>query len=262
MTGRLRAVILDWAGTTVDHGSLAPVKTLQRVFEEFDLPISESEARRDMGIAKRSHISAILRTGRVAAEWQRLRGHVPAESDIEELYARFVPLQLSCLADYSAVLSEVPETVDKLRRRDLKIGSTTGYTRAMLDLLVEKAAGEGYAPDCSVSPDEAGAGRPAPFMVYEAAVRLQVYPLSAIVKVGDTASDIEEGLNAGTWTVGVTRTGNSIGLNQFDWNALSDEEQRSRLSSARAALEQAGAHYVIEDLSQLDAVLNRIESAA
>jgi len=26
--GRVTAVILDWAGTTVDHGSLAPVRAL------------------------------------------------------------------------------------------------------------------------------------------------------------------------------------------------------------------------------------------
>ena len=261
MSGRLRAVVFDWAGTTVDHGSLAPVRTLQRVFREFEVRISETEARRDMGIAKRAHISAILRSAPVAAEWERVHGHAPGDSDMDKLYSRFVPLQFSCLAEYSAVLPEVPDAVEKLRKRDLRIGSTTGYTRGMLDQLVRQAAAQGYTPDCSLSPEDVGAGRPAPFMIYQAAILLNVYPLSSIVKVGDTVSDIEEGLNAGTWTIGVTRTGNTIGLSHSEWIALSQEERDSRLEAARLALAGAGAHFVIEDLSQLDAVLDRIESA-
>ena len=212
MTRKLKAVVLDWAGTTVDHGSLAPVRTLQRVFDDFGLPISEEEARRDMGIAKRDHIHNILRAPRIAAEWERLHRKPPTELDLDELYHRFIPLQFSCLGEYSDVLAEVPEAVEKLRRRDLKIGSTTGYTRAMLDLILEKAAAAGYSPDCSLTPEEVGSGRPHPFMMFQGAIRLGVYPLSAFVKVGDTPSDIQEGRNAGAWTVGVTRTGNSIGL--------------------------------------------------
>ena len=44
-SGLLKAVILDWAGTTVDHGSLAPVRVLQQVFAKRGVPISENEAQ-------------------------------------------------------------------------------------------------------------------------------------------------------------------------------------------------------------------------
>jgi phosphonoacetaldehyde hydrolase len=257
---RLRAVVFDWAGTTVDHGSLAPVRTLQRVFEEFSVLVSEKEVRHDMGVAKRAHIAAILKTSRVSTEWRRLRGNMPAEADIDELYNRFIPLQFSCLAEYSSVISEVPGAVEAVRKRGLKIGATTGYTREMLDLLVEKAAAENYSPDCSLAPEDVGAGRPLPFMLYEIAVRLRVWPLSSVVKVGDTVADIKEGLNAGTWTVGVTRTGNTVGLGLPEWNALDPADQQSRLADARRTLEAAGAHFVIENLSELDQILNRIET--
>lgn len=257
---RLRAVAFDWAGTTVDHGSLAPVRTLQRVFDEFGVPVSEREVRHHMGIAKRAHIAAIINTPRVSTEWRKLRGNTPAEADVDKLYSRFIPLQFSCLSEYSSVLPEVPAAVDAVRKRGLKVGTTTGYTRQMLHVLVEKAAAENYSPDCSLTPEDVGAGRPLPFMLYEIAVRLQVWPLSSIVKVGDTVADIEEGLNAGTWTVGVTRTGNTIGLSLPEWNALDPEDRQFRLADAGRTLEAAGAHFIIEDLSELEEVLNRIEA--
>lgn len=259
MSRRLCAVVFDWAGTTVDHGSLAAVRTLQRLFEAVGLPITELEARRDMGIAKRDHIAGILKTPRIGAEWQRLNTREASEADVEDLYARFVPLQMACLAEYSSLMAEVPAAVGAVRRRNLKLGSTTGYTRPMLNLLLEQSAPRGFIPDCSLCPDDVGAGRPYPFMLYEIAVRLKLCPLSSIVKVGDTVADIEEGLNAGTWTVGVTRTGNSVGLSLSDWKSLTHSEQRSRLAAARVALQNAGAHFVIDDLSQLDDVLTRIE---
>ena len=61
MTRKLQAVIFDWAGTTVDHGSLAPVRVLQQVFAARGVPISNAQARRDMGLLKRDHIDRILR---------------------------------------------------------------------------------------------------------------------------------------------------------------------------------------------------------
>jgi phosphonoacetaldehyde hydrolase len=176
------------------------------------------------------------------------------------MYQQFIPLQLSCLAKHSTLIPGVVESVGRFRDRGLKIGSTTGYTRAMLDLLLEMSAKAGYSPDCSISPEDVGGGRPEPFMLYENAVRLRVYPLAAIAKVGDTPADIEEGLNAGAWAIGVAGTGNGIGLTYEEFQALSESERRARLSRARDELERAGAHYVADTLSELDPVLDDIDA--
>ena len=255
----LRALIFDWAGTTVDFGSLAPVRTLQQVFTRFEVPVSEEQARRDMGIAKRDHIARILAIPDVAEAWQKHYSYAPREADIDEIYTQFIPLQFACLAEYSAVIPGVVEAVARARARHLKIGSTTGYTRAMLDLLLQQGSAAGYQPDCSLSPEDVGSGRPHPFMMFEAARRLNVYPLSAIVKIGDTPADVEEGLNAGAWSIGVAQTGNMIGLSEGDWNALPLAEQTRRLATARGALKSAGAHFVIDGLAELDPVLDEIE---
>jgi phosphonoacetaldehyde hydrolase len=248
---QLQAVVLDWAGTTVDFGSLAPVRTLTEVFSQAGFPITEPEARRDMGLPKKDHVRKIL-TSKL--------GGVAAEKDVEELYRRFIPLQLSCLDHYSVVIPGVPEAVERFRSRALKIGSTTGYTREMLDLLVAKSARSGYTADCNLTPEDAGAGRPAPFMIYSIAVRLKVYPAAAIVKVGDTPADIAEGLNAGVWCVGIAKTGNMVGLSREEFAALSPPVQQAYLKTARDQLAAAGAHYVVDCVGDLDPVLDDINA--
>lgn len=259
-TGPLQAVILDWAGTTVDYGSLAPIRVLQQVFAHRGIQVGEAEARQDMGILKKDHIRALLGNPRIRAAWEEQHRSPPGEPDVESLFCEFIPQQMDCLAQHSTLIPGVVETVQRLRHRGLKIGSTTGYTRPMLEILLRHAASQGYTPDCALCPDDVGAGRPLPWMIYENAVRMKVYPLEAIVKVGDTMSDIEEGLNAGTWAVAVAQTGNMIGLTEEHWQALPDADRSKRLEEARCKLLSGGAHYVIDTLADLDQVAGRIET--
>jgi phosphonoacetaldehyde hydrolase len=256
----LKALVLDWAGTTVDFGSQAPARTIQRVFEDVGVSLSEDEVRRDMGLAKKEHITRILSIPRIREAWRAVRGSFPTPDEVEVLYQMFIPLQLSCLMKYSSLIPGVVEAVQRFRRRGLKIGSTTGYTRAMLDMLVETSAKAGYKADCSISPEDVGSARPGPFMLYENAVRLQVYPMASIAKVGDTPADIYEGLNAGAWSIGVAATGNAIGLSLAEFQALPENERYSRVSDARTELRRAGAHYVVDTLAELDAVLDDIDT--
>jgi phosphonoacetaldehyde hydrolase len=257
--GPIRAVILDWAGTTVDHGSLAPVRVLQEVFAARGVPISEEEARRDMGVLKKDHIRKILFAPDISARWSKSAGRQPTEADVESLFAKFIPLQLECLPKYSTVIDGVAETVARLRKRGIKIGSTTGYTRAMLDLVREAASKQGYAPDCAVAPDDVGAGRPHPWMIFANAIRMQVEPLESIVKIGDTAVDIEEGLRAGVWTIGVARTGNMVGLSADELAAPAPADKTARVENARRQLAAAGAHEVIDAVAECERALDAIE---
>lgn len=257
--GKLQAVILDWAGTTVDYGSLAPVRTLQALFARADVCLTDAETRRDMGLPKKEHIRAILCLPRVRDEWQRVHRRVPSEADVDQLYDDFVPLQLSCLFEYSAIIPGVVEAAERFRKRGLRIGTTTGYTREMLDLLLEASAKAGYVPDCNLAPSDVGSGRPHPYMIYENAVRLQVHPFPAIVKIGDTPADVQEGLGAGVWSVGVAATGNMMGLSQKQFEALSPPDREARLVVARAELKGAGAHYVVDSVGEVDPVLDEIE---
>jgi len=256
----LEAVIFDWAGTTIDHGSLAPLRAITELFSRYDIALSDEEARRDMGTYKKDHIRRILRLPHAQSQWSKLHGAAPSEADVDRLFAQFIPLQMETLAAHSAVIYGVAETVERLRGRGLRIASTTGYTRPMLDILLASAAQQGYQPELSLCPDDAGGGRPQPWMCLKIALELRISATAAAVKIGDTVSDIEEALNAGMWAVGVTATGNETGLGAAELHALPAHERKLLLEKAGDMLKRAGAHFVVSRVAAIEPVLERIES--
>jgi phosphonoacetaldehyde hydrolase len=244
----------------VDHGSLAPVKAVTEVFAQAGIRIAEKDARRDMGLFKKDHIRRILAMQHVNLAWTERHGQAPGEPDVEALFTAFGPLQMDVLDRHSEVIEGVAALVSGLRERQIRIGGTTGYTRPMMELLLERAARQGYAPDLSLCPDDAGGGRPNPWMCLAIALDFRLRSTAAAIKVGDTRSDIQEGLNAGMWTVGVTSTGNEVGLSVADLAALPADERDQRTCSAAELLKNAGAHYVIESVAMLEPVVAEIEA--
>src|ERR1700722_11654594 len=256
------AVFLDWAGTVVDHASIAPVHALEDIFHEYGVTAPRPLVRRHMGLAKKDHIRKLLEEPYVQDQWAALHHAPPQESDVEAMYSRFEPQMMEVLAGYATVISGVVDAVETMRARGIKIAGTTGYTRPMLDRLETLAATQGYRTDRSLAPEDAGGGRPFPWMCYRLAMDLRIYPLSACVKIGDTEADIEEGLNAGMWTIGVTRSGNTVGLPEADWFQLDPGEQGKRLACAERELRAAGDHYTAETgapaLPVVDEITERI----
>ncbi len=255
----LRAVVLDWAGTVVDFGSKAPMGVFQRAFATFGVDITIAEARGPMGMAKRDHIAAVIRLPRIAARWEKVHGHAPGDSDIDKIYQVFVPLNVEVVTDYAGLIPGTAETIARLRALGLKIGSTTGYTREIMAPLLPKAAEQGFKPDNVVCAGDLSAGRPTPLMMYKTFLDLDVWPAWRVVKVDDTEVGLEEGLNAGSWTVGVALTGNAFGLDEAETDALSEPEYEARYAEAVARLTRAGAHYVIDSVADLIEVLDEIE---
>jgi phosphonoacetaldehyde hydrolase len=258
--GPLKAVILDWAGTTMDYGCYAPAVVFVQVYERQGVPISMAEARGPMGAHKKVHIRMISKMESVSQRWEDVHGRRPTEEDVEVMFADFVPLQLACLADYADLIPGTLEAVADFRQRGLKIGSSTGYTGEMMALLLEEARKRGYEPDTSVCATDVPAGRPYPYMCWQNAIKLQVYPAESVVKVGDTLPDIEEGLSAGMWTIGLAKTGNEIGLNEDEIAALDPEVYEARLARAYKRMQQTGAHYVVDSISDVSPFLDDINA--
>ncbi len=109
---KVQAVVFDWAGTIVDHGSRGPVAALLDVFAQAGAPITVAEARESMGIAKRDHIRTILQLPRVAEAWVSVSGRSPGEADLDALYTAFLPKRdnRACLRDHSAVIAGIPRS--------------------------------------------------------------------------------------------------------------------------------------------------------
>ena len=258
--GPLQAIILDWAGTTVDYGSQAPAMVFVEVFKRSGVEISLAEARGPMGTAKREHIRQLTQTPAIAQRWRKIHNQLPGEADIDAMYEAFVPLQLEALPRYAALIPGTLEAVGKFKRMGLKIGTNTGYNRQIVDILLEEAKKQGFEPDSTVSASEVPAGRPEPWMSLLNAQQMRIFPMEAVVKVDDTIPGIEEGLNAGMWTIGLAKTGNEIGLNQAEIVGLSAAELEMRLKSARRRMQQAGAHFVVDGIWDVPDILQTINT--
>ena len=247
-SGPVQGVVLDWAGTAVDYGCLGPAAVFVDVFAKFGVEVSLAEARQFMGLMKKDHIRGMCRLPAVASRWQATTGRPPEERDVEALYAETEPMMISAISRHAELIPGLLPFVDAMRARGVRIGSSTGYTRPMLEVLFPEARRRGYQPDAVVTPSDVPAGRPYPWMCYLNAIRLQVYPLEAMVKIGDTVSDIHEGLNAGMWTIGLTRSGNLLGLSAGEAERLAPADLARRLEAAERELKAAGAHYTAEGI--------------
>lgn len=256
---KLKLIMLDWAGTTIDHGSRAPAAVFLEIFRRSGVEISIAEARGPMGRAKRDHLATVLALPRVSAAWEVRFGKPPVEADVDRLYAEFLPLQEETLAQHCGVIAGVVEVVAECRRRGLKIGGSTGYTRALMNIVEPLALRGGYAPDVSFCADDAPAGRPAPWMIFRAAEAMNVYPMSTIVTVDDTPVGILAGLNAGTWTVAVTRTGNCVGVSEDELEVMDPRDLEAWLAREAEEFRRIGAHFVVESVADLIPVLEEIE---
>lgn len=257
---KIKAVVFDWAGTTVDYGCFAPLNVFIEIFKRRGIDVTMEEARKPMGKLKIDHIREMCEMDRIKNIWAENFGGFPTEEDVNKLYAEFEPMLFETLEEYTTPIPHVVETVERLRKNGLKIGSTTGYTREMMNIVEPNAAKKGYSPDFLVTPSEVSQGRPYPWMCYKNAEALGVSPMSAMVKVGDTLSDVKEGINAGMWSVAVIKGSSELGLTQEEVENMDKEELKIKMEAVSKKFKEAGAHFVIETMAELEDVLVRIEN--
>ena len=257
---KVECIIMDWAGTTVDYGCFAPVEAFIRSFNTLGVDVLPAETRAYMGLSKIEEIRALFRLERVQEAFRLHHGRPSNEDDVQACYQQFQQLLCATLADYSVPLPGVTDTVDLLRRtRGMKRGSTTGYTAAMMDIVLSAAARHGYKPDACVTADKLPAGRPCPYMIFQNMIGLAVPSTDLVVKYGDTIADIKEGVNAKVWTVEAITGSNELGLTEDGVRALPQDELDRRKDDIRRRMTEAGAHYVVNDITELPAVLDDID---
>lgn len=254
----IRLVVFDWAGTTVDYGSSAPAEVFRRIFIAQGIHFTREEINRPMGMEKKAHIRALLSGESGTRQWEERFGRRWCDEDIDRLYDAFEKELFGVVAEYSTPIDGVPETVAALREKGIKIGSTTGYTSQMMERVLPKAAAQGYRADCVVTPDVTGAGRPGPFMLFECMRQLDVYPPKAVVKVGDTVVDMQEGKNAGAWSIGILTGSNLLGLTRDEYEAMDRQELKTLKSRATSRYYEAGADRVIDSIRELPLAIEEL----
>jgi phosphonoacetaldehyde hydrolase len=261
--GPLKAAILDWSGTVTDPYVIAPAIGFQKVFEKKGVPISMEEARKPMGLRKDLHIEEIARMPDVLERWNLAHNRNPNKEDIEEMYKEYIPTLIENLPNYSQIIPGTRNSINRLRNNlKLKIGLTTGFTRPMADVVLKHMIAQGFEPDVDIAGDEVENGiRPQPFMLYRNLEKMGVFPIQSVVKIDDTVSGIEEGLNAGCWTVGLSRYSNYMNINSYAQESqLSQKEIDYRNNKSKEILSSAGPHYIIDSIKQLPEICYEINS--
>ncbi|WP_229841201.1 phosphonoacetaldehyde hydrolase [Alcaligenes pakistanensis] len=261
MSDKVEAVIFDWAGTLVDFSSLAPTQIFVDAFATFGIHISLEQARGPMGLSKRDHIRTLLATDSIQGQWLAQFERGSTDADIDAIYERFMPMQIEKVAEYSAPIEGAAAVLEQLRAKGIKVGSCSGYPRQVLDVLLPVAASQGIAPDCIIAGDEMPAGgRPGPYMALANVLALGVGDVRRCIKVDDTVPGIEEGRRAGMWTVGLSLSGNEVGLSLAELETTDPAEVQVRVERASEHLRQSGAHYVIETVADLPAIIQDIQA--
>jgi len=254
----IKGLILDWAGTTVDYGCIAPTRVFIEVFRDLGIEVTMSEARGPMGLAKWVHVAEILKMENIRKQWTKVFQKEPEKADIDLVYSKVEPKMIEIVNDYGTLIKGTLELAEYASEREIKIGSTTGYVRPIMDRLIPFAAKQGYRPDSVVTPSEVPAGRPFPWMVYQNAMNMGSFPLSKMVKIGDTIADIEEGINAGMWVVAVIRSGNEMGFSEMEIHEQNLAEIIKKHNLSERKFKKAGAHYIVNGIWDCLPVLDEI----
>ena len=257
----IEAVIFDWAGTIVDFGSFAPTSIFVEAFKkQYDFAITLAEARVPMGLGKWDHIQAVGKLDSVAARWLTQFGQPMSSHDIDQIYKRFIPLQKAKVVDHAEPILNAVNVVNDLKQQGIKIGSCSGYPREVMDVLIPVAAQNGYKPDYVVATDDLKhGGRPAPHMALKNVIELGVTDVKNCIKVDDATPGIDEGHNAGMWTVALLLSGNEAGLTYQQYQTASNETLAKARDKARSVMETSKPHYMIDTIDDLPSVLIDIE---
>lgn len=254
----IKLAVFDWAGTTVDYGCVAPLAVFEKIFRDKKIFLTREEILKPMGMGKRDHIETLLSTENAAAQWEKQYHRSWQQSDVDGMFASFNQELLGVLDQYCTPIDGVLKTIHQLREEGILIGSTTGYTREMMDIVEPKSKELGYAPDYVVTSDMTGCGRPYPYMVFENMRKFRVCPPCCVVKVGDTAADMKEGKNAGVWSIGIVEGSSAANMTPELASDLAEEEKELRFAKAEQILRDAGADYVIRTMRELPDVIKRI----
>jgi phosphonatase-like hydrolase len=188
-------VVFDMAGTTVDENNVV-YKTLHAAIVNAGIPVTLDDVLlHGAGKEKLQAIKDVLAS----------QHHETAHA--QEIYNYFIIALENAYQNLEVTPCSNAETVFALlKKQEIKVVLNTGYNRATATGLLSKLSWiEGEDIDLLVTASDVSNNRPAPDMIDYAIKHFAITDPTTVVKVGDSAIDIEEGKNAGCGkTFGVT----------------------------------------------------------
>ena len=254
----IRCCIFDLGGTIVDKYSLSPLLSLSNAFGLRRIMIPSNILSKDMGKMKLDHIKLLCNEPVVKDKYPDL--------DPIDVYRDFNKFQINYMDNYLDIIPETKQCIKYLDDKSIRTGITTGFNKEQMDIAIEKLRLDGIILESAVSSScIPNASRPNPDMINENMDRLNIRSPKHVIKIDDTEVGIQEGINAGCYTVGVAKW--SINMNVYTYaikhllnSSNSDVESMLyyKLEESRKKLKDAGADYVIDTLDELPKVIDSI----
>lgn len=221
--GPIRLAILDISGTVCDgpqdlrhlypnDDGLAvkgPVIVFEKMFQKYKMDVDWATIRKPMGKFKKEHLRDILEIPEVSEQFEHKHHRPWRESDVDEMFDVFRPemARVAVTDDLIRPFDGVKDAIDQLRFAGITVGCDTGYSKEACEAIYAALAERHGITFDVVADSENVRGRPTPFLVYDCMNKMNVYPPAAVVKADDIKAGIQEGANAGAWTVGLYATG-------------------------------------------------------
>ena len=230
------------------------------LFEQYGIELSIKDARGPMGLPKWQHIHALGKLPHIAQQWKQNFNRPFTEADTDELYTTFTPMNAASVVNHSRLIPGFLTTLNTLRDQGIKVGTTTGYNREIMNVVLPLVKEQGFIPDNLVCADDLHSSRPSPLGMYKCFLDLNVWPAASVIKVDDTVPGLLEGYNSGCWTVGVIASGNEVGLTHAQWSSLSETEKEQIRTQVSEKLSEGKPNFLIDTVADLPKILNQIDT--
>lgn len=213
----IQLVVFDIAGTTVrDKGNVA--EAFIAAFNDYGISLPEAEVKKVMGFRKVDAVALLLEKFPPAKfsfktpAGKGTAGEGPArEALIDQIHTRFIDKMIEFYRsdETLAPLPHAESVFSALKKKGIKVALNTGFTRSITDTILHRLRWDDRSPliDRVICSDEVPNGRPFPDMIETLRGDLGIDSPAAVLKVGDTEVDVEEGRNAACGTVVSVTTG-------------------------------------------------------
>jgi phosphonoacetaldehyde hydrolase len=255
----LNSVILGLSGTIADPYSLAPTKALRHTFAVDDVPITWEEARIPDVRYHSENIKEVLYQSQVYRRWCDIKLSPPDQSTCIRLFDRYMKILPQYLQEYNQIIPGSQHTIQLLQNSyQMRVGIVSDLDSKYMDTMNDEIQKQGICADAYAG-NQDDTPISTPFKLYKLLTQLDVCPIQSVVKVSSTVSGIQEGLQAGCWTVAVTRYCNYLGINTYNANdSLTDPDIQQKNTKAINKFVDIGAHYVIDTINDLPSVIDDI----
>lgn len=257
----VQALTFSCNGTVMDRYSIATREAFRLTFALHDVHIRCDEALPRANVTTYQHLKYLLLDSPVNYKWCDSKLSEPSCDDLLSLYKDFNKLYAECLRKHSRLVPGAAQILHNLRYdHSLKLALVSSVLKPQVCILQKESIRQGFRPDAFITTDKnTPLSSDSPFGIYKALTELQIYPIKTVVHIADTVEGIQSGLNAGCWTIGVSRYSTLMDIhNQMHENTLSESQLEKRTQCVKDKLRGAGAHYVVTELTDLSVIIRTI----